>query len=497
MAKLLFTHKVASREHIMKAMTMVTPNQNVGQVLVEHGVISKDIYNKLIAFMKKKVAEQNPAQPSAPAAQSPSTSQKAPDPTPAPLPESSGDQVTTIPVEERELESYPPIEKRKVKSSEEATLPEDFTPHTGMGQLKVAIPAELKGNYRLDEVFCLARKHNASDIHICPGTPIIFRRFGALVTIGDRPLQQKEIETLVCDAFGDELTESFLGEGDLEFVYTIEGGGRFRVTLMRENFGFDLTARVIPMSIMSFEESGLPEVCKGLTKWAQGMVLVTGPIGSGKSSTLAVLVDLINQDRDDHIISIESPIEMVYEPKRCQITQRELNQHTLSQNNALRAALRQDPDIIVISELRDLESIQLAVSAAETGHLVLATMNTASATRTIYRLIDSFPPEEQGIIRNMVSLSLRGIISQQLIPKIDGSGVIPAFEVLVVNTAISNLIRKNNSHLIESAMITGKQAGMVLLDDSLDTLFKQGIISGKEAFYRCINPKRFTAVKDK
>ena len=454
----------------MQAMKFVSAEKNVGEILLAQGYITEDIYRKLIAFMQKGDAQ--PANP--PQARS----------------------VEAVPVK-RTIEEYPPINIDAEQQSRKEILPENFIGTTGIGNLNVSIPRSLQTSNSLEEIFCFARKMNASDIHLCPGTPIMFRQFGSLVKVTDQVLEQRQIENLIRSTFRSELVEKFLDQGDIEFIHTIEGGGRYRVTLMRENFGFDLTARVVPMKIMSYEESGLPEICKGLTKWAQGMVLVTGPIGSGKTSTLAVLIELINQTKDDHIITIEAPVEMVFQPRRCQITQRELELHTLSQDNALRAALRQDPDIIMISELRDLTSIQLAVSAAETGHLVLATMNTANAMRTIYRLIDSFPPEEQGIIRNMVSLSLRGIISQQLIPRKDGSGVVPAFEVLLITTAISNLIRKNNSHLIESAMVTGKSAGMVLLDDSLETLYQQGMILGKEAYYRCINPKRFLAIKDK
>ncbi len=188
------------------------------------------------------------------------------------------------------------------------------------------------------------------------------------------------------------------------------------------------------------------------------MVLITGPAGCGKTTTLAALVDLINQTRHDHIITIEEPIEIVYEPKQCQITQREINTHTLSQANALRAALREDPDILVVSELRDLNTIQLAVSAAETGHLVFGTMNTVNAVQTISSIIDSFPAEEQSIIRNMISESLRGVICQQLIPKKDGTGMVPAYEVLIVNPPVANLIRSNKITQINNAITTGKPA---------------------------------------
>jgi len=196
-------------------------------------------------------------------------------------------------------------------------------------------------------------------------------------------------------------------------------------------------------------------------------------------------------DRDDHLITVENPVEFVYVPGRCQITQREIGIHTRSQHTCLRAALRQDPDIIVISELRDLKSIELGISAAETGHLVLATMNTANATRTINRLVDAFPPDDQEAVRGMISETLRGVISQQLIPRKNGNGLVPAYEVLVVTKAVSNLIRKNATHQIPSAMMSGRNQGMVMLDESLKTLVNAGEIEGVEAFMRATTPKNF------
>ncbi len=260
---------------------------------------------------------------------------------------------------------------------------------------------------------------------------------------------------------------------------------------MKQRNGWDLTARLVAMSIPNFESTGMSKSCENLTKWAQGLVLVTGPIGCGKSTTLATLVEMINQTRNDHIITIENPIEIIYTPKKCQITQREVNLHTMSQANALRAALREDPDILVVSELRDLESIQLAVSAAETGHLVFGTMNTNNASQTISRIIDSFPSEEQGVIKNMVSESLRGVITQQLIPKKDGSGVVPAYEILIVNSAIANLIREGRTTQLTNTITTGRSAGMMLFDHSLEELAQKGVINGQEAYERAISPNNF------
>jgi twitching motility protein PilT len=317
------------------------------------------------------------------------------------------------------------------------------------------------------------------------------RRFGKLVPVTEAKLSAADVRRIAESALPADDLASFKQSGDMELAYSIQGGGRYRVTLVKQRFGWEMTARVVPMQVRPFEQSGLPDSCRGLTKWAQGLVLVTGPLGCGKTSTLTTLVEMINQERDDHIITVEKPVEFAFKPARCQITQREIGLHTLSQGNALRAALREDPDIMIISELRDLDSISLAISAAETGHLVLATMNTANAQRTISRLVDAFPPDEQEVIRGMISETLRGVISQQLVPRQDGQGLVPAYEVLLVNKAISNLIRKNNLHQLSSAMVTGRAAGMALLDESLKALVQQRIISGEEAFYRATLPKTF------
>lgn len=425
LAKVLIANQLATREQIMGVRHMVTPNKDVGRVLVEQGVLTDLIYDKLCAFIRQNQPDQATPAPAAPSA---STSQPKP-----------------------------------------------------------AMP--LSGS--LNSYLAHARSINASDIHITPNSPVVFRCHGQLVNANEQTLTARQVDTLLREGIASDRIELFNQVGDLEYVHDIPGNGRFRATLMRDRHGWSFTARVIPAEIASFEDSGLPPSCLNLTKWTQGMVLITGPVGCGKSTSMATLVEMINQERHDHIITIEDPIEVVYQSAKSQVTQREVRTHTESQATALRGALRQDPDVLVISELRDMESMQLAVSAAETGHLVLATMNTTSASRTIYRLIDSFPPDERQIIRNMVSESLRGVISQQLIPRKDQSGMVPAFEVLLVNKAISNLIRKDNAHMIGSAMVTGRAGGMVLLDDSLQALIDSGKIDGREAFYRAINPKNF------
>lgn len=371
-------------------------------------------------------------------------------------------------------------------------LPREFIGSTGLGECSVNIPQNITLDNSIDEILGFARQQDISDVHLCADNPVICRKYSKLTPATKDILTAEAVEQKVSAMLTENQMAEFLECGDFEFVYTIEGAGRYRVTLMKQRHGWDLTARLIPTEIRTFEDSGMPESCAGLTKWAQGLVLVTGPAGCGKTSSLSTLVDMVNADRPDHIITIENPIEVVYTPKKCQITQREVNVHTLSQTNALRAALREDPDILVVSELRDFESVQLALTAAETGHLVFGTMNTNDAAQTVSSLIDSFPPEDQSIITNMISESLRGVISQQLIPKKDGTGIVPAFEVLIVNTAIANMIRERKIEQMTNAMATGKSDGMVLLDNSLNTLVQNDIIDGLEAYNRAINPSTFS-----
>jgi len=372
--------------------------------------------------------------------------------------------------------------------NEPVTLPVNFTGNPGRGAAVLAVPAQITSNSSLNEILIFARQQKASDVHIGALKPVIFRQFGRLKKMTDEILKPEQINLLITAALPKNFLENSDQSGDIEYVHTIDGFGRYRMAIMKQRNGWDLTARIIPMEIPKFEDTGMPASCANLTKWAQGLVLISGPAGCGKTTTLAVLIEMINQSRHDHIISIEEPIEIVYEPKLCQITQREINTHTLCQANALRAALREDPDILIVSELRDLNTIQLAVSAAETGHLVFGTMNTVNAIQTVSCLIDSFPAEEQSIVRNMISESLRGVICQQLIPKKDGTGMVPAYEILIITAPIANLIRSNKMGQINNAITTSKSSGMILMDTSIEILAKKNMIATDEACERATNP---------
>jgi twitching motility protein PilT len=284
--------------------------------------------------------------------------------------------------------------------------------------------------------------------------------------------------------FLNDAQKKLLAErGDVDFAYANESG-RFRTSVVRHRLGFDLVFRIISAKIRTMDELGLPEQLKLLTQYHNGLVLVTGSVGSGKSTTLAALVEEVNTHRHDHIISLEDPIEYVFEAKGCHITQREVHTHTNSFGAALRAALREDPDVIMVGEMRDLETIQLAITASETGHLVLGTLHTANAPRTLDRILDVFPTDQRDQIRIMVSESLRGIISQQLVPRADRQGRCLALEILMNNPAVANTIRESKTFMLPGIIQTGKKLGMKLMDDSLLELYSAGLITQEEAYDR-------------
>ena len=325
-----------------------------------------------------------------------------------------------------------------------------------------------------------------SDIHLPASCPPSWRRFGSLQPIweGAPTLTREDAEALV-DSFLTEKEWVRLKEiGDVDFAYA-NSLGRYRASVVSQRLGYNICFRIINSNVLTMEQIGLPsEYVVPLTRFTNGLILVTGSVGSGKSTTLASIIDFINSDRHDHIITLEDPIESVFEPAGCQVNQREVHRHTESFARALRAALREDPDVIMVGEMRNLETISLALTAAETGHLVLGTLHTGSASRTIDRILDAFPVEERDHIRIMVSESLRGVLSQQLIPKKDGSGRVMALEMLVNTSAVANCIREGKTFMIPGLIQTGKAQGMRLMDDSLRQLYMDGVISAEECRQR-------------
>jgi twitching motility protein PilT len=337
----------------------------------------------------------------------------------------------------------------------------------------------------VDEYLQLAQQYDCSDLHLATGSAPMWRRYGTLQPIWANAalLTSDDTRALAYNFLGDSHVKTLEKRGDVDFAYS-PSFGRFRCSVVVQRLGIDLTFRIINTSIRSIDDLGLPETCRTLTRYHNGLVLVTGPTGSGKSTTLAALVDEVNKEREDHIITLEDPIEYVFEPKGCHINQREVGTHTQSFAAALRGALREDPDIIMVGEMRDLETISLAITAAETGHLVLGTLHTGNAPRTLDRVLDVFPSDQRDQIRIMVSESLRGIVSQQLIPRADGVGRVMALEILVNTPAVSNSIREGKTFMLPGIMQTGKAVGMISMDDSLKNLYSEGLISREECHSR-------------
>jgi len=337
----------------------------------------------------------------------------------------------------------------------------------------------------------LVRELGASDLYLISGLTPAIRRHGILLDLEANELTGEQVREMVFKVIPENHRDKFLRTNDLEISGTLEGGSRYRVNMFRDYYGYGAIFRLFARKIMTLDELGFPPVIKSLARLNVGLILVTGPISSGKTTTLTALVEEINQTRRGHIVTIERPIEILFESQRAIVTQREVGTHTRSFAIALRAALREDPDFIVVSELRDLETIATAIQAAETGHLVLGTLHTASATRTLHRVVDAFPENQQAQIRGMLAGTLRAIISQHLIPRGDGKGRTLAQEILLANPAVSNLIRENRTYQIPNVIQTGKNEGMVLMDDTLLNLVEKGIITLEEALIRCEDNEKF------
>ncbi len=337
----------------------------------------------------------------------------------------------------------------------------------------------------VDQYLIIGKEHDASDIHLSVNSPPIWRRYGVLQPIWDDApaLTARDTEKLAMGFLSAAQKHHLSDIGDVDFAYANQLG-RFRTSVVRQRLGLDLSFRIISSNLRTMDDLHLPPSLKLLTQYHNGLVLVTGAVGSGKSTTLAALVDEINRARRDHIITLEDPIEYVIRSRGCHVTQREVHTHTKSFANALRGALREDPDVIMVGEMRDLETISLAITASETGHLVLGTLHTANAARTLDRVLDVFPVDQRDQIRIMVSESLRGVISQQLIPRKDGHGRALALEILVNTPAVANIIREAKTFMLPGVIQTGKRLGMKLMDDSIAELYQSGVISAEEAVSR-------------
>jgi twitching motility protein PilT len=325
------------------------------------------------------------------------------------------------------------------------------------------------------------------------GASLRVRVRGALVEVPDTKVTQADAERLILPILSAEERELLETQGELDKSYTVKGLARFRVNVYRQLRGLDATLRRISLKPPTLADLNLPTSFAKFTNFHQGMVLITGPSSCGKSSTMAALVNLVNEERAEHILTVEDPIEYLHTSKRCIVNQRNVKRHTESFARALRAALREDPDVIVIGELRDRETISLAMTAAETGHFVLATLHTDNAVRTVNRIIGSFPPDQQDQVRAMLSESLRAVVSQRLLPRADARGMVPAVEILVVNRPVGNMIREEKTVQIRSTMQTSGSSGMVLLDASLAQLVKAGTVKREDALLHAEDAKLIPA----
>jgi twitching motility protein PilT len=339
----------------------------------------------------------------------------------------------------------------------------------------------------MEKLFALMIERKASDIHITAGNPPILRIDGSIVPLTDRPVMgPADTERLLWPIAPERNREEFQRRNDTDFAYEMRGVARFRCNFFRDRKGMGGVFRVIPTKILTAEDMGLPKEVLDLCRLPKGLVLVTGPTGSGKSTTLAALIDYVNRTRTDHVITIEDPLEFVHENKKCLINQRQVGEHTSSFKDALRAALREDPDIVLVGEMRDLETIAIAIETAETGHLVFGTLHTSSAPSTVDRIIDQFPADRQSQIRVMLAESLKGVISQVLCRKI-GGGRVPVLEVLIGIPSVSNLIREAKIYQIQSIMQTGKKYGMTTMADSFLDLVKRKLVSPQDAWAKAID----------
>ena len=352
---------------------------------------------------------------------------------------------------------------------------------------------------KIDAFFNLMFEQKASDLHLSTANPPILRIHGELQRVDFPPLENDALKAMLYEIAPEYKIKLFEETGDVDFGYEIPGVSRFRANFFNQKHGIGAVFRQIPSKVLSFDDfekmdAPLPAVLKKFSMLHKGLVLVTGPTGSGKSTTLAAMVDYCNKNRRDHIITVEDPIEFVHESKNCLVNHREVGVHTQSFASALRGALREDPDIILVGEMRDLETIELAITAASTGHLVFGTLHTQSAAKTVDRIIDVFPSEQQNKIRATLSEALKGVVAQNLFRRVDKKGRCAALEILVFTTAVANLVREGKTHQIPGMIQVGKKMGNTPLDDSIMDHLKMKRVSPEEAYDKCLDKKKFRPV---
>ena len=344
---------------------------------------------------------------------------------------------------------------------------------------------------KIDAFFKLMNEQGASDLHLVAGSQPILRVHGDMERVKYKVLENDELKAMLYEIAPEDKIKVFEETGDIDFAYEIPNLARYRANYFQQKWGVGAVFREIPSKILTAEQLGLPPVITKLSMLHKGMVLVTGPTGSGKSTTLAAMVDYINRNKKSHIITVEDPVEFVHKSQSCVVNHREVGVHTKSFKSALRGALREDPDIILVGEMRDLETIELALEAASTGHLVFGTLHTQSAAKTVDRVIDVFPAHQQSQIRTTLSESLKGVVAQNLFKRVDKKGRLAVLEVLVVTPAVSNLIREGKTFQIPSSIQTGKKFGMQSLDDAILDALNAGKVGPEDAFDKSIVKERF------
>jgi twitching motility protein PilT len=449
-------------------------SRRIGDILVEDGHITNDQLAKLVRAQKALIAKHN-ARKSA----KPSEDRKGKPAQPARSEAKPSEARTNKPAPQALQSSAPSEPKPSEAQMDEPCAPVELVHEVSDGAERA----------ELDRVLRDAVERGASDIHLHSGDAVRLRIGGCIAESGTPLPAGSSLEQLALAGLTAAERSAFAERGEIDFRYTIDGVSRFRANAYRQQRGIDAVFRAIPLEAPTIEDLGLPRSLARFTSYHQGMVLVTGPTGCGKTSTLAALVDLINEERQEHILTIEDPIEYVHPSKRCLVNQRSVRRHTESFARALRAALREDPDVIVIGELRDLETISLALTAAETGHLVLATLHTENAIRTVNRLVGAFPADQQSQVRTMLADSLRAVVSQRLLPRADGAGRVAALETLVITKAVANLIRENKTFQIHSILQTGASQGMGLLDQSIRQHVQSGVVAADAARVFCQDAK--------
>jgi twitching motility protein PilT len=349
---------------------------------------------------------------------------------------------------------------------------------------------------QIDEFLRKLTSRNGSDLHLVAGQPPRIRLYGDLIAIRPESLSREEVQELLLPIMSKQMRANFDEHDSCDFAYSVQDVARFRVNIFRHLGGMGCVMRGIPSQAKTLDELNMPVVLKNLCRHTQGMILVTGKTGSGKSTTLAAMIDEINKTINGHILTIEDPIEFVHQRHQCLISQRELGVHTPSFANALHSALREDPDVILVGEMRDLETISIAVTAAEMGILVLGTLHTNGAGATIDRIINTFPANKQNHVRTMLSTSLRGVVSQQLVPRKGGDGLVAALEIMINTSAVSNIIRQGKLDQLENSMQGGRKDGMITMDSALKNLMNKGTITGKAAYHAAIEKRGFEDVKE-